>query len=86
VETPVLCATLERLWGYALIQARRPDEAGPHLQHSLELASGVDAEYEVALTLQALALARFRGQKCEVECREILDRLGVISTPLVPLP
>jgi hypothetical protein len=85
-ETPVLCAMLERLHGYALLQARRPHEAGTHLQRSLELAVGVDADYEVALTLQALARARLRGPKAEAESREILERLGVLSTPLVPLP
>jgi class 3 adenylate cyclase/tetratricopeptide (TPR) repeat protein len=86
VETPILCAILERLYGYALVQARRPHEAGPHLQRSLELATGVEADYEVALTLQALSRARLRGPKCEAESRVILDRLGVLSTPLVPLP
>ena len=70
----------------ALLQARRPHEAGTHLQRSLELAVRVDADYEVALTLQALARARLRGPKAEEESRAILDRLGVLSTPLVPLP
>ena len=85
-ETPVLGALLERLHGYALVQARRPAEAGTHLHRSLELAVGIDADYEVALTLQALARARLRGPKAEEESRAILDRLGVLSTPLVPLP
>jgi class 3 adenylate cyclase/tetratricopeptide (TPR) repeat protein len=85
-ETPVLCALLERLHGYALAQARRAAEAGAHLERSLELAGGVDADYEVALTLQALARTRLRGPKVEAESRAILERLGVLSTPLVPLP
>jgi tetratricopeptide (TPR) repeat protein len=84
--TPVLCALLERLHGYALAQARRAHEAGTHLQRSLELAVGIDAEYEVALTLQALARTRLRGPKAEAEGQAILERLGVLSTPLVPLP
>ena len=85
-EAPVLCALLERLHGYALAQARRPHEAGTHLQRSLELAVGIDADYEVALTLQALARTRLRGPKAEAEGQAILERLGVLSTPLVPLP
>ena len=85
-EAPVLCALLERLHGYALAQARRPHEAGTHLQRSLELAAGIDADYEVALTLQALARTRLRGPKAEAEGQAILERLGVLSTPLVPLP
>jgi class 3 adenylate cyclase/tetratricopeptide (TPR) repeat protein len=85
-EAPVLCALLERLHGYALAQARRPHEAGTHLQRSLELAVGIDADYEVALTLQALARTRLRGPKAEAESRAILERLGVLTTPLVPLP
>jgi class 3 adenylate cyclase/tetratricopeptide (TPR) repeat protein len=85
-EAPVLCALLERLHGYALAQARRPHEAGTHLQRSLELAVAIDADYEVALTLQALARTRLRGPKAEAEGQAILERLGVLSTPLVPLP
>ena len=85
-ETPVLCALLQRLHGYALAQARRAAEAGAYLERSLELARGVDADYEVALTLQALARTRLRGPKVEAESSAILERLGVLSTPLVPLP
>ena len=85
-ETPVLGAWLERLHGYALAQARRAQEAGTHLHRSLELAVGIDADYEVALTLQALARTRLRGPKAEEESQAILERLGVLSTPLVPLP
>ena len=47
---------------------------------------GIDADYEVALTLQALARTRLRGPKAKEESRGILERLGVLSTPLVPLP
>ena len=85
-ESPVLSAQVERLYGYALWQARRADEAGPHLQRSLELAGEVGADFEVALTLEALATAGRRGPKAKAESRAILDRLGVLSTPLVPLP
>jgi tetratricopeptide (TPR) repeat protein len=85
-EAPVLCALLERLHGYALVQARRAEEARPHLERSLELASGVDADYEVALTLEALGRTGLGGPEAEAESRAILERLGVLSTPLVPLP
>ena len=77
---------LERLHGYALPRRAVLHEAGTHLQRSLELAVGIEADYEVALTLQALARTRLRGPKAEEESQAILERLGVLSTPLVPLP
>ena len=85
-ETPVLCALLERLHGYALVQARRAEEARPHLELSLELARGVEVDYEVALTLEALSRTGFGGPDTEAESRAMLERLGVLATPLVPLP
>jgi hypothetical protein len=85
-ETPVLCALLERLHGYALVQARRAEEASPHFERSLELARGVDADYELALTLEALGRTGLGEPDAEAESRAILERLGVLSTPLVPLP
>ncbi len=45
----------ERALGYALHQARRPDEARPHLEESLLLARKAASEYDIALTLRALA-------------------------------
>jgi class 3 adenylate cyclase/tetratricopeptide (TPR) repeat protein len=75
---------LERLIGYALAQARRPDEARPHFDESLRAAERASAEYELALTMRALAdtgASEYRGL-AEV----VFDRLGVISTPYVPLP
>ena len=47
--------SLERMVGYALVQARLPVEALPHFERSLELARASRARYEVALTLEALA-------------------------------
>jgi hypothetical protein len=76
-------AFAERLHGYALVQARRADEAGPRFDRSLKLARGQGADYEVALTLEAQA--RTAGGE-EAESKEILDRLGVLETPVVPLP
>ena len=45
-------------------------------------------EYEVALTLRAMAATRYpggRGSRAR-ESDEILERLGVVSLPTVPLP
>ena len=52
----------------------------------LELARGLGADYEVALTLEALARTRLGDSEAEAESRLILERLGVLSTPQVPLP
>ena len=84
--TPQLGAFLERLYGYALVQARRADEARPHFERSIELARGLEAEYEVALTLEALARTRLSAPEADAESKEMLARLGVLATPLVPLP
>jgi hypothetical protein len=46
----------------------------------------VDADYEVALTLEALGRTGLGNPEAESESRAILERLGVLSTPLVPLP
>jgi tetratricopeptide (TPR) repeat protein len=81
-ETPQLGAFLERLYGYALVQTRQADEARPHL----ELARGLEAEYEGALTLEALARTRLGAPEADAESKEMLARLGVLATPLVPLP
>lgn len=83
---PLVCAFLERLHGYALVQARRAEEAAPRFERSLELARGLGADYEVALTLEALARTRPGDPEAEAESRLILERLGVLSTPRVPLP
>jgi class 3 adenylate cyclase/tetratricopeptide (TPR) repeat protein len=77
-------ATLERLAGYAVIQSRAPfARAKPHFDASLEAAQAAKAPYEAALTL--LAVAQTGGQ-ASGEAEEILARLGVVSTPRVPLP
>ena len=46
---------VERTLGYALHQARRPDESKAHLELSVEVARQVGSEYETALSLRALA-------------------------------
>jgi tetratricopeptide (TPR) repeat protein len=85
-DRPLVGAFLERLHGYVLVQARRAGEAGPRFEQSLELARALGADYEVALTLEALGRTRLGDPKAEAESRAILERLGVLSTPLVPLP
>ena len=75
----VLPALLERLYGYALVQARRPpSRAGAHFDGSKALAQSVGATYELALTLEAVG----DGQAA----RAILEDLGVVATPRIPLP
>jgi class 3 adenylate cyclase/tetratricopeptide (TPR) repeat protein len=85
-ENRLLYPFLERLHGYALVQARRPDEARPRFERSLELARELDADYEVAMTLEALGRTRLGEPGSEAESKAILERLGVVSTPRVPLP
>ena len=85
-ENRILYPFLERLHGYALVQARRPDEARPHFERSLALGRELEADYEVALTLEALGRTRLGDPNAEAESKAILERLGVVSTPRVPLP
>jgi class 3 adenylate cyclase/tetratricopeptide (TPR) repeat protein len=85
-ENPLLGPFLERLNGYALVQARRADEAGPRFERSLELARELDADYEVALTLEALGRTRLGDPDTAAASQAIFERLGVVSTPRVPLP
>ena len=85
-ENRLLDPFLERLYGYALVQARRAEEAGPRFERSLELARELEADYEVALTLEALGRTHLGDPDVEAESKAILVRLGVVSTPQVPLP
>ena len=85
-ENPLLYPFLERLHGYALVQARQAEEAGPRFERSLELARELEADYEVALTLEALGRTGLGNADAGTESQAILERLGVFSTPRVPLP
>jgi class 3 adenylate cyclase/tetratricopeptide (TPR) repeat protein len=89
-ETPFggLEALVERTIGLALHQARRPDEGTPHLLESLRIARDLRAVYEEALTLRALADTRAPpdADTYRSESDAILERLGVVSVPKVPLP
>jgi tetratricopeptide (TPR) repeat protein len=82
-DSPQL-AMAERLAGYAVVQSRAGfGEAKPHFDRSLEAAQAANAEYEVALTLRAISETSGAD---DGEASEILRRLGVVSTPSVPLP
>ena len=88
-KSPVggLEALIERNVGYALCQGRRREEATPHFEESLRLARERKAEFEVALSLRAMAAVGFEGaETLRVESDAILERLGVVSVPKVPLP
>jgi tetratricopeptide (TPR) repeat protein len=80
-------ALIERSIGYALHQARRPDEARPHLDESLRIARELKVEYEVALTLRAMAATGYPSDEdFGAQSDAILERLGVVVVPAVPLP
>ena len=77
-------AIAERLAGYAVVQSRAGfEEAKPHFERSLEAAEAAGAEYEVGLTLRAIAET---SGVDDGRAAEILGSLGVVSTPSVPLP
>ena len=84
-----LRALLHRLRGYALAQSEDLEAADEALRQSLETARAAEETYEVALTLEAIArLAELRGVDGSAQAREssaLLARLGVVSTPQVPL-
>ena len=91
-ENPPDAPLLQRVRGYALLQTRRPNAARDAFDASLESGRARDADYEVALTLVALAqLANVEGEaaraeQLESEGSQLLERLGVLSLPQVPLP
>jgi tetratricopeptide (TPR) repeat protein len=82
-------ALVLRLRGYALLQQGALDAAEDALRRSLDVARAADETYELALTLDALArVAEKRGVDGASEAKEskaLLARLGVVSTPEVPL-
>jgi tetratricopeptide (TPR) repeat protein len=86
--TPPL-ALLERLAGYAVIQAREPRPvAKERFDASLAVARELGAQYEIALTLRALADTKCADDPDAAlrESEEILEQLGVVSlaTPALP--
>jgi class 3 adenylate cyclase/tetratricopeptide (TPR) repeat protein len=88
-KSPVggLEALLERVIGLAHVQAHRPADAPPHLEESLRIARELKAEFEVALTLSAMATVGWEdAELLQAESDAILERLGVVLVPSVPLP
>jgi tetratricopeptide (TPR) repeat protein len=88
-ETPFggLEALVERTIGLALHQGRRPEEATPHLLESLRIARELEAVYETALTLRALADTKAPDADAHRgESEALLARLGVVALAKVPLP
>jgi class 3 adenylate cyclase/tetratricopeptide (TPR) repeat protein len=79
-----LRALLHRVRAYALMQQGDAVCADEALRWSLEVAREAEETYEVALTLEAVA--RLQGDEgSAAESRGLLARLGVVSTPDVPL-
>ena len=82
-------ALVYRVRGYALMQQGELDAAADALERSLAVARGADETYELALTLEARGrLAELRGEDGSPQAKEskgLLARLGVVSTPAIPL-
>jgi hypothetical protein len=82
-------ATLHRLRAYACAQLGLIVEAWASLDDSLAAARARRAEFEVALTLEALSniapLAGVPFEPPEDEHRLVLERLGVRRLPAVPI-
>jgi class 3 adenylate cyclase/tetratricopeptide (TPR) repeat protein len=90
-EMTLLRPLLLRLRGYALAQAGRLDEARETLEESVAQSRASGAEHEVVFALDALArVASLTGTPLDdallAEREEILDRLGIVSLPVIPLP
>jgi hypothetical protein len=85
-EVGVRLAVLHRLLAVAAVQARRPAEAVPHFDESIRLARELGADYEVARTQQMRIAAGFGSDADADEALAIMERLGVVSFPSVPLP
>jgi tetratricopeptide (TPR) repeat protein len=93
-DDPPDAALLHRVRGYALLQTGDPARAREAFDASLASARARDADFEVALTLVALATHATRTGTAEpdavaafeAESTALLARLGVRSLPGVPLP
>jgi class 3 adenylate cyclase/tetratricopeptide (TPR) repeat protein len=82
---------LNRVKAYALMQEVHLEEAREALQESLAAARARQADYEIGLTLRAMVdLSRLAAGRIDIEAEAeseaILDRLGVVAVPNVPLP
>jgi hypothetical protein len=77
---------LERIHGYACAQLGESDQARADLESSLKVARDRGEEYDVALSLMALArLDGLADLQLVQEAGEILTRLGVIAVPVISL-
>lgn len=86
-STAALTAMLDRVRGYALLQAGDLPAALEALEASLVTGRPAKVDYEVALTLNALAEAgASNADALADESGRILGRLGVVSVPRIPLP
>jgi len=77
--------SLERSLGYALVQARRREDAQPHLEASAELARTLKLDYELALTLKALTDTG-TDPSAGAQAAAMLGELGVVVVAEPPLP
>ena len=89
--TAYVVALLERLSGCALCQAGELRQGWARLGLSLLRSRESGAQYEAALSLHALAragqlLGAGTSADMAVEAQAILDRLGVVQVPDIPLP
>lgn len=86
-STVALTAMLDRIRGYALLQTGHLPAALEALEASLVAARPAKVDYEIALTLNALAEAgASNADALAEESGRIFERLGVVSVPRVPLP
>lgn len=81
-----LTAMLERIRGYALLQTGDRPRALEAFEASLVMARGETVDYEIALTLNALAEAGVpNADGLATESGKIFERLAVLSTPRIPV-
>jgi class 3 adenylate cyclase/tetratricopeptide (TPR) repeat protein len=85
-EVGARTALLERLLAVAAVQGRRREDAPAHFDESLRIGREYRADYEVGRTLQAKVLTGFASDEELAEAETIMERLGVVSLPEVPLP
>ena len=89
-NVPALFSMVKRLEGYAMAQSGEHGAAVDRIQESITVARESKTPYELALSL--LALATVVGERdadatdaATAEGQEILDRLGVLTTPSMAL-
>jgi hypothetical protein len=77
-------------WRHALLQLGDFDGADRCVDEGIDVAREGDATYELALSLQAAAELGERsgadGEAHAAEAATLLEALGIVSVPEVPLP